>query len=428
MTRFRGCILLVWCIGALAAAVASDLPDEPLRLADALSLADKAHPASRQAELDVDEARANSNFYETYGQLQLEAEFVPQRVDRAVPDSGGAIDDSYATLRLSHSLYDFGRRSAAKSRAGVELEKAQHNLTYVQAYRRIDIMRRFFDVLIADLDYGVKNEKMTLAFLRYNRYREETDMYQAHAEVDVLELETRYRELFLTRQEAGVERLRARRNLGMALGFADYVPRDLIAPDISVYVEREVPEYVALLEQALENNFHMKQAELNLLRAIKAAEESETKHKPQLDAVLEATEWERETGSRNAASIGIRFKVPLISGNRRSRDRQLHQIAVERARAQLSETEFAVRKQTFDLWRDLTLHHVDLAAAEVRLNFRDQYMDRARTLYELEERSDLGDAQAELLRALLENDRIRYELTLAWSEIDALTGSPVYPY
>lgn len=428
MTRFTPRIVLVWLIFAIAVATADDFPQEPLQLSDALSLTDKPHPLTSQAELDVEQAKINSSFHDSYNQLALEAIFMPQRVDRVAPGTGGSLDDSYATLRLSHPLYDFGRKNAAKSRAKVELEKAQHNLDFVRAQRRIEIMRRFFDVLVADLDYGVKNEKMTLAFLRYNRHLEEMELYQAHAEVDVLNLETIYREQFLTRQEAGINRRRARRNLGMMLGFSDYVPRDLIAPDVSVYVEREVPEFATLIEQVLESNVHIKQAELNLLRAIKSAEETESQYKPQLDAVLEATEWEREIGSRNVTSIGIRFSVPLVSGERRSRDRQLAEIGVERARVKLAETELTVRQRTFDLWKSLTLHHVNLAAAEVRLNFRDQYMDRARALYELEERSDLGDAQAELLRALLENDRVRYELTLTWSEIDALMGNSVYPY
>jgi phosphoglycolate phosphatase-like HAD superfamily hydrolase len=48
----------------------------------------------------------------------------------------------------------------------------------------------------------------------------------------------------------------------------------------------------------------------------------------------------------------------------------------------LVEAEFAVRQRIFELWKELTIHHVDLTAAQVRLEYRDQYMDRARTLYE----------------------------------------------
>ena len=159
-----------------------------------------------------------------------------------------------------------------------------------------------------------------------------------------------------------------------------------------------------------------------------AVDVSEAKFMPQLDIVLEATEWEQEVGSRNSASIGLRLHVPLAAGSQKNRDRRLSQIAVDRARAKLAETEHAVRKRTFELWKALTVHHLDITAAQVRLDYRDQYMDRARTLYELEEISDLGDAQAELLRASLEDYRAKFNLALTWSEIDALTGNQVHPY
>ena len=50
-------------------------------------------------------------------------------------------------------------------------------------------------------------------------------------------------------------------------------------------------------------------------------------------------------------------------------------------------------------------------------------MDRSRTLYELEESADLGDAQAEQLRALLETKRIEYELAMAWAEFEVMRGT-----
>lgn len=432
MQSIGNCFVLVSCIYLLFAAAtisdANDYPIEPLRLADSLALVTNHHPFTRGSELDFDAAQINAEFHSASNRLNLEAVIVPQRVDRAAPKADSSLDDGYATLRLSHPLYDFGRNKAAKAEADVEVELAQQGLEYIRAQKQVEIMRRFFDVLIADFEYGVKNEKMTLAFLRYNRFQEELDMHDAHAEVDVLDLETIYREQFVIRQEASYDRLNSRRNLGMELGFTDYVPRDLESPDLSAYVEREVPELDQLLADILANNYEMRLAQLKLDKAILAAQVSDSKYQPQLDAVLEATQWEQPTGSRNSASIGLRFKVPLAAGELRKRDRRMSQIAIERARAKLVETEYSIRKRAFDLWKALTLNHVNLNAAEVRLNFRDQYMDRARTLYELEERSDLGDAQAELLRALLENSRVQFNLTLTWSEIDALTGKPIYSH
>ena len=421
-------LLLIGVSVVSTAVAAAELPDEPLDLSAVLMFAENPHPSLSEAEADLESAKVISNFHNSANQLNLEAILYPQRVDRAMPGSSNSLGDGSATLRLSHPIYDFGRRDADRSAANVEVQRSQHHLDYVLAQRRIEIMRRFFDVLIADLTYSVQDEKMTLSFLRFDRFLEEMEMFEAHAEVDVLKLETIYREEFAQRQEYNFNRIETRRNLALAMGFTDYVPRDLQMPDLSEYVEREVPEFETLLEQILATNYDLKQAELNLEKALMAVEVSEAKFMPQLDIVLEATEWEQEVGSRNSASIGFRLHVPLVAGSQKNRDRRLSQIAVDRASAKLAETEHAVRKRSFELWKALTVHHLDITAAQVRINYRDQYMDRARTLYELEEISDLGDAQAELLRASLEDYRTQFNLALTWSEIDALTGNQVHPY
>ena len=421
-------LLLIGVSLASAVVTAAELPDEPLNLSAVLKFADSPHPSLIGAESDLESAKVNSDFYNSANQLHLEAILYPQRVDRAMPGGANSLSDGSATISLSHPIYDFGRRSADRAVANVEVQRSQHHLDYVLAQRRIEIMRRFFDVLIADLTYSVQDEKMTLSFLRYDRFLEEMEMFEAHAEVDVLKLETIYREEFAKRQEYNFNRIETRRNLALAMGFTDYVPRDFQMPDLSAYLEREVPEFETLLELILATNYDLKQAELNLEKALMAVEVSNSKFKPQLDIVLEATEWEEEVGSRNSASIGLRLHVPLAAGSQKNRDRRLSQIAVDQARAKLVETEHAIRKRSFELWKALTVFHLDISAAEVRLNYRDQYMDRARTLYELEESSDLGDAQAELLRASLEDYRTKFNLALTWSEIDALTGNQVHPY
>ncbi len=428
MRRFSAVLLFLWLCVATVSVSADATPDEPLSLSSALALADNTHPSTRSAELELEAAIISSEFLASSNQLSVEATIFPRQVDRAAAGMDSSLNDSYATVRLTHPLYDFGRKGAAINVANTEFERARHDLDYARAQRRIEIMRRFFDVLTADLAYGVQDEKMTLSFLRYNRFLEEREMHDTHAEVDVLALETVYREEFKKRQEASVNRQRARRNLGMILGFGDYVPRDLEMPDLSAYVEREVPEFEVLLEQIRQHNHDMKQAETNLRKAVMAAELAALKYKPQLDAILEATAWDEKTGSRNAASVGIRFHWPLAAVKQRERDRRLGQVAIDRAQANLTEIEQAVQMRAFDLWKSLTLHHLDLQSAETRIEYRDQYMDRARTLYELEERADLGDAQAELLRALLEDYQVKFNLAVTWSEIDALTGQAVHPH
>ena len=418
---------LLWSVPPSSFATSYSAPGEPLTLSEALNITSSFHPSIESAELDVARAHTDYDFYQNGNRSSVEALIVPQRADRAVPGAGSSQDDSYATLRFVQPIYDFGRKQASEVHAETELKRTSDLLEHRIQQQQLTVMRRFFNVLVANLDYAVKNEKMTLAFLRFNRLQEESEMHEAHAEVDVLAHETIYREKFHERQQAGINQIATRRSLVLAMGFIpghhDYVPRDLVPPDVADYVNREVPVYETMLEQVMANSYELTDARLKLQGAENALDVSIKKYSPTLDAILEATEWVQETGSRNSASIGIQIRVPLVAGATKKRDRQIARIEIEQARVKVEQLKYDLRARVFDLWKKLQLYQVELAAAKVRTEFRDQYMDRSRTLYELEEIADLGDAQAEQLRALLETKRIEYELTMAWAEFEVLRGA-----
>lgn len=404
------------------------VPGEPLRLVDAVGYAQYSDPSNRLLELDYELAREALQHLESGNRLEARLLVVPQHADRAAKGMSNSEDDSYARLELSNPIHDLGLRSASIDQAATNLDIARRTVENAIQQRRLTIMKHFFDVLLADLDYGVKNEKMTLAFLRFNRHREEMDLYQAHAEVDVLALESIYRERFHIREQAAIEQLVSRRKLGMLMGLAEYVPRTLLQPVLSTYIEREVLDYEVMLEQVLEYSHEMIAAKLQVKQAQQAMTVVEKRYQPSVKANLEATEWTQEVGSRNSASIDLQLELPLVSGSRKSHERKKAVIDIQRAEARVAEVEQKLRTQVLELWRTISLNQVDLEAARVRSDYRDQYMDRARTLYELEESADIGDAQAEQLRSYLEMKRVEFELTLAWCRYDMMRGAPVYQY
>ena len=406
-------------VGALAEA---DFPAEPLSLSEALAYAGGSNHLIRQKELDAEAARIKFEYFQSGGDLRLEAAIVPQAVNRAAIADDRHIDDSHLELKLTYPLYDFGFSEASRNLAQSNASRAERALEHQRQLHRVEIMQKFLNVLLADLDYAVKNEKMTLAFLRFNRLREEMEMYEAHAEVDVLALETIYRERFHVRQAAAMNQISARRDLGQALGIPDYIPRDLAEPDVSSYIERPIPEYEDFLGEVSGNSFELADAEMKLQSAKDALKATEKQYAPKLEAVIEAAAWKMETGSRNSSSVGLQFKFPLIAGKTKSRALKLGGIEVERARSELNVMNDEHRRRAFAIWKKLKLLEVELAAANVRSDFRDQYMDRSRTLYELEEKSDLGDAQAELLFAYYEMRRIEFALALTWAEVDIMKG------
>jgi hypothetical protein len=65
---------------------------------------------------------------------------------------------------------------------------------------------------------------------------------------------------------------------------------------------------------------------------------------------------------------------------------------------------------------------VERNAAKVRTAYRDLYLDRSRALYELEVKSDLGDAMTRVTEAQWLAAQVEFRLALTWARIDALTG------
>ena len=141
----------------------------PLTLEYALGLADHAHPERSLAEADLAQARALSEQAEADDdmRLSLTAELrVIEPSEIAVYDSR---NDSLARLNLSKRLYDFGRTSHALEAAEAGLASRQWQLLQVRQQRRLNVMARFFDVLLADLEFARDNEALSIDYIRFRQ-------------------------------------------------------------------------------------------------------------------------------------------------------------------------------------------------------------------------------------------------------------------
>ena len=56
-------------------------------------------------------------------------------------------------------------------------------------------------------------------------------------------------------------------------------------------------------------------------------------------------------------------------------------------------------------------------------NYRDLYLDRSRALYELEVRTDLGDAMSQISDVRLRRARIMFDWAMNEAKLRAMTGS-----
>ncbi len=314
MTRRSLVPALILCLVPAAAAGAPTLP-EPLSLEQALALAD-SHPRAQSSTAVAARLPRRHPFYLDCHTLAF-----------------GVIDPAR------------GRPLAPL----IEPEPAQ----------RLEIMERFFDVLLADLAYSSASEAMAVAYVQLDRARARGELGQT-SPLRVSELDAVYEDILQERTVGELGQQWTRALLAQALGRPETLPRDLVTPILPP--QPEAP--------------------------------------PPLDTLA-------------AAAVGGPAVGARLSPAATAADQQLERLEL---RQQLAE---------------LRLRLLALAAVERKLRseaaYRDLKLDESRTLYEQEVSADLGYAMSQQTMTRMQEARVGYCRALAWAELNALTGRPVWP-
>jgi hypothetical protein len=254
-----------------------------------------------------------------------------------------ALQNSKATSRLGHdALYlnchqiGFGDDEILPS-----YENPAYDLISSEDARRLEIMRRFFEVIVSDIDFASNNEWMAVRFIRVDRARTRMEMGE-YSEIQVAELEEIYQRSRQARFGSEQKQQLSRYWLAEGLGDIDDIPGELVRPDIKIK-DIKLPERGSLLAMAKSDQGDKVKQRLRLLHS--------------------------------------RFGM-------------------------------------LQLARD--------AALSLGL-YRDLYLDRTRSLYEMEVKADLGDAMIEQSRALKQEVMTDFCLVLTLAEIKALLGQDIWP-
>ncbi|MEW8505996.1 MAG: TolC family protein [Candidatus Thiodiazotropha sp.] len=398
---------------------AADPLPSPLTLEYALDLADQAHPERNLADADLAQARAFSQQVEADDDMHVTLTAALRVIDPsdiAVDDSR---NDSQARLTLSKRLYDFGRTSHAEEAAEAGLVSKRWQLLEVRQQRRLDVMARFFDVLLADLEHARDNEALSIDYIRFDRARTKNELGKL-SDIDMVELEAIYQQALRKMRASRNKQRITRSQLAISLNRPLDLPADLESPVFGPL--GELPEVEPLVEKALRENPKLKVLQAELKAAMKRLQASEAEANPVLRAELEAAAYQRELGGRNPMTAALVFELPLYQGNRVDSEIAEQRALVQRKQAELAHHELALRQQMLDYWMELDRLKVDRDALLVSADFRDLYLDRSRTLYDLDMATDLGDSMTQIADIQLQRARNEFQIQLTHARLKALTG------
>lgn len=407
----------------LACALSAAASAERLTLDEALASVAAPHPDRRVAESALALSRADREQAASRQDFSL---FLDGSLRIGRRPDGDWKPDNIGRVVARKPLFDFGRSSQAIAAADQDVAARQAELLNVESLRRIDIMARYFDVLLADMQSAADSEFVAVAYVSWDNARDRFEVGQI-SQPDLLRLEAEYQDL-RERRNASQQRMRStRQKLAHAINRPGKLPTELADPALADNA-RPLPEYESLLPWVMEKNPRVLALQAQVAAADARLAAVRAERNPLLDAEVVGGGYSRESATRDELSAGLVFNIPLYQGARVD-----SRVARELAQKERSVAE--LEKLKLDLADTLlaTLQEIEWLrdsgrpAAGKQIEYRDWALERSRAEYELELKTNLGTSMAETQMAQLRRKQVEYRLALALARLEALSGGSLPP-
>lgn len=410
-------------MGVLLCALSGSGGADTLTLDEALAAATAPHPDWRIAEAERDAARAD---LEQAGSRKDFSVFVDGALRQGRRPDGEWNSDDLARIVARKPLLDFGRSTGAIDAAGQELAAREASLVSVGNLRRLDIMARYFDVLLADLRYTVDNEFMAATYVTWDNARDRMELGQI-SRPELSKLEADYQDI-RERRNASLQRMRSTRQaLAHAINRPQTLTAELQEPELPGN-DRPLPEYQTLLAWVQEKNPRVRALTARIAAADARLLSLRAERSPVLDAEVSGATYSRQLATRDEISAGLVFSVPLYQGGRVDAREARERAAREHLLAEREKLRFDLADLLLATLQEIEwLRGSARPAADKQIEYRDWALERARAEYELEMRTTLGTSMAETQAALFRRRQTEYRLTLALARLEALAGGSLPP-
>ncbi len=396
---------------------------QPLTLEHALALADELSPAMAMAEAEVRAAHAAREAAKSRTGVEARIEGRLQWVEPSPVAEPAGNEDHKIGLIISKNLYDFGRSEAGVEAANLAEQGGTYRFIDARQQYRLQIMRRFFDVLLSDLQFLRDNEDMAVAYVQLDRLRDRQELGQV-SDLDVLEQEVAYQRVRHQRLQSQNQQRATRSRLALALNRPRDLPAELVMPPLPA-VDRELPDVELMQERALQHNPRLQALRAQVEAARQSVQAARAGARPTLRGALEAYDYSRQLGRDDTFRAGLHLDVPLFTGGAVDAAVAKQNADLYRAQAELAQLEHEIRQSVLDTWLELEELRIRLQGVKALGSYRELYLDRSRALYEMEVKTDLGDSMVQLSDAQLQELQVKFDIELAWARMDAVTGQMV---
>jgi len=400
--------------------VKSESLPEPLTLELALNLIDQQHPDLRYVGAGMQSANANLQQALSNNDLTVNLKADIRWIEPSEIADNQSTADHRLGFFVNKTLYDFGRSSALVDAASQQV--LSQSLQYLNAQQRqyLNVMKTYFEVVLADLQYYRYNEEMAVAYIQLDKIRTRAKLGQ-HTEVDVAEKEVEYQHVRRLRTHSQNQQRVTRSLLAQALNKPKNLPATVVRPELDV-ISRKLPEIEVLQKTVKDNNPVLGALRAKVIAAKKNIQFASASNSPTLTAEFDAFNYERETSASNKWQANITLDFPLWDGGRTDAAVAKEKAKLYKFEAQLEQQELAAQQQVLELWLGIETLHIKYEEVLAGMDFTELSLDKNRALYELEVTSDLGDSMVRFSEAERKVVQTSFDIALAWAQLDALGG------
>jgi len=401
--------------GVVAQPQQATLPD-PLDLNYALNLAaDETHPDILEARALQELAESEINQADSNLALQIDLELEAAIIEPSSSALNQDNDDHSAILRVTKPLYDFGQTNNKIQAAQTELQATKKTIKAVYDRRRLEIAKRFFAVILSDLQYAWDTEKTVIAYVHNDAVKDRHALGEV-SDVELLESNSEHQILFQKRAVTESQQRITRAMLAEVLNMPGVLSSNLKMPHLE-YHKKTLPEYSVLLDKMMHDNAQIKLHKAQVDAAHKRLQASRHQMRPKLSAELQVAEYSRDRTSNNDVRAALNLSIPLLEHAGVKADVSRYRSKWLKQRAMLLNTQSLLRQRLFELWQNI--HSLKLKRQQLvhSMNYRELKLDRSRALYEMEVKTDLGDAMVGISEIRYKQAKADFDLALTWMEL-----------
>ena len=289
--------------------------------------------------------------------------------------------------------------------------------------RKISVMKTFFDTNLAALYHQYLIEQLAMDAIYHNRAK---DFYPTGrvSDVEVLEKETNMLLASAKNFNAEENLYNNKSKLAMLLEMDVKQLPELQRPKLKSYLEKEVPENSKLLELAVKNDPKLQQLLDKLEYLNQRVKDLKGNFDFQIGTVaMYGNEPQKALeDEHNRWEARVTLKVPLYDKEKNVNEIQKVQIEKNRLQISIDKYKAELAQKIDEIASKLAYQKRLEKAYKTQFDYRNLYLERSRTEYDLNRKSDLGDAMVQLSKAEYELEKNRYEFVITYETLNLIVG------